>query len=331
MGQGAPTSGNEKALAQARQDGNRAHNTGEAAERAEAGNPKAGAASSTTIFRKDLSLAEQEAKLVRSLCKNLEARIACPHDLNMAGKAYKDLLEWSNRHGVEDLDWASRFPVNATAELQEVLDVLEFEPMYPAWRRQALDEAYMLLFEDIAKQGDRIALEQLPEPHIPESKGYRTLNDNLVTASTTRGGASVQGFHEQGTGPCYCHTTKCDYEIRIGPTVFYDNARQKSVSGREIVAAGMSQRQCCLDPLTQVMQAVMPGFPSCCGRGEVSWSSLLFGLPQKEQGRLPPPPAFPEPPDVNQPAKESARRRRAEGEAHPDDLLQPSAGTDWWK
>lgn len=281
----------------------------------------------------------------RGLLKNFEARIANPNDLEMVGNAYRSILDWSKEHDLEFLDWACRYPKNPI--VLEVFDSLEPDPMYPAWRRQALDEAYMLLFEDIAKQGDPIALDVLPEPHIPQETGYRTLPSPLVKATSNfqKGakanniyGASVRSAQEFATGTCYCQSKRAEYEIRTGPPVYYDIDRQKSVCGREIVAHGSTERQCCLDPVTALVNSIVP--QGCCGRPGSNWSSLLgYGGEQKSIQSIPEDaPVFPQPTHFaaaesaqpQEPIPQQGSSLNTLSRAKRDELLQPSVGKEWW-
>lgn len=311
------------------------------------------------LAKMHLTPTERKVKEFRSLLKNMEARIANPSDLNAVGNMYSRLLEWSREHDLKGLDWTARHVANR--EVQEILELLEYDPMYPAWRRQALDEAYALLFDDIAKQGDRLAVEALPEPYIPEETGYRILNEHLVQTFGTKGQA-LKGSHEQNTH-CYCATKKCEYQIKCGPPVYYDAAREKTVCGREIVATGMSQRQCCLDPVSAAINAVMP--VGCCGRGGVS----ILGVLGLGGGQNPPAlhekPVWPAPPEAQgdfyrgqepdmgpsfrnddasmahyQKGYDSRRSQRQSDHSasskgtsrrHRDEYLQPSAGKVWWQ
>jgi len=294
---------------------------------------------------------------MRSLLKNFEARIANPSDLDMVGDAYRSVLKWAKTHDLEFLDWTCRYPSNPV--VLEVFDQLEHEAMYPTWRRQALDEAYMLLYEDIAKQGDRNAVEALPEPHIPQETGYRTLPSPLVRASVDLGRGktprAVVMAHEHDTSSCYCGSKRCDYEIRIGPSVYYDGSGKRTVCGREIVSTGMQERQCVLDPVSALIAAVVP--QGCCGRVGSNWSSILgYGPGQGAPSTIPEnAPVWPE----NDVYQQDPFRPDAWGDAHPsgrhpsgrsrkapdpkdgssliglsrakrDEMLQPSEGKDWW-
>jgi hypothetical protein len=280
---------------------------------------------------------------IRSLLKNFEARIANPSDLEMLGTSYQSILDWARGHDLEYLDWACRYPANPV--VLEVFDLLEHDAMYPAWRRQALDEAYMLLYEDLAKQGDPMAIESLPEPHIPQETGYRTLPSPLVRASNDlRKGMpplTVRHGHEHTTSQCYCASKRFDYEIRMGPAVFYDSARQKNVCGREIVSRGASERQCCLDPVTALVQAVLP--KGCGGRDGADWSALLGFGPSQQVPSIPEDaPVWPEPPagasdpflqkplEVLEPTPGVGASLSTLPRARRDELMQPSVGKHWW-
>lgn len=305
----------------------------------------------------------------RSMLKNFEARIANPNDIEMVGRAYRTVLDWAKEHDLEYLDWTCRYPQNPV--VSEVFEELEADSMYPAWRRQALEEAYMLLYEDVAKQGDPAAVEALPEPHIPQETGYRTIASPLVKAHTlklSRGRpvVAVNHKHEHTTGSCYCASKHTQYEIRMGPLVIYDTERQKGVHGREIVSNGTAERQCCLDPISAAVAAILPN--GCGGRAGADWSSLLGYGPR--QGQLPPEPipehapVWPAPPDNEQMHAELQQQQvyaqheqqnhwYAQHEqqnlqqpkeptphdgsslhnltrARRDELLQPSVGKEWW-
>lgn len=229
----------------------------------------------------------QQAAEARSIFKTLEGRVANPHDIGAVGRAYADVLRWAGAQKLKGLDWTCRYQDNP--QLQKVLDLLEVDNAYPSWKRHALDEAYVLLHDDVARQGDRSAVGQLPEPHIPPETGYRVISERLLDRSDARR-SIVPGVHEQSAGGCSCGQEVREYEIRLGPPVFYDRARDKRISGREIVAVGATTRQCCLNPIAEY-------FPiSCCsrfGKG-MSW----FSSADDDAQEAPPPQRasmFPEP------------------------------------
>jgi hypothetical protein len=292
-------------------------------------------------------------KEFRDMLKHLEARLANPTDLNMVGKAYSNILHWAKEHDLELLDWTCRYPANPA--VCEVFEALEADHRYAAWFRQALDEAYMLLYEDIAKQGDRKALQALPEPHIPQETGYRTLPSPLAPPSMQNRynrnalPQPVKQTHEHATGSCYCQSKTCEYEIRTGPPVVYDSSRDKTVCGREIVATGMTERQCILDPVSALFSAIIPR--GCCGRtGSSAWSLLGYdgyGPGQPLPRSIPEDaPMWPEPaseqeqvyaPSDVAPKMAQTRQSPSHGaslsnlpRAYRDELLQPSAGKEWW-
>lgn len=191
----------------------------------------------------------EKAQELCSILKKLEHLLEEPNDYIKIGGTYRQLSEWTWEHS-QDSDFG------------EVLALLAPESMYPAWRRQALEEAYMLFFEDCAKQGNPQALDNLPEPPTSKEIGYRPLPEALLDPKTTRGAAFS---HMYESGSACCVRRRWDYDvIRNGPR---PKPGEKRTAGRKIVAKDSTQRYCACatDPLTKFVQAFTPD-AFCCGR-----------------------------------------------------------------
>lgn len=192
---------------------------------------------------------EDKAQELCGILKALETQLENPTDFGVIGRTYRRLAEWTWEHRQD-------------GDFLQVLEMLAPDHMYPAWRRQALEEAYMLFFEDCAKQGNPKALEQLPEPPTSKEIGYRPLPEGLLDPKTTRG-AAFTNTYEAGN-PC-CIRRRWDYEVvRNGPR---PRPGERKTVGRKIVAKDSQQRYCAcaVDPMTRLMQVLLPE-SMCCGR-----------------------------------------------------------------
>jgi len=190
-----------------------------------------------------------KAQELCNILKSLEGQLENPTDYGVIGRTYKRLAEWTWEHQQD-----SDFP--------DVLQLLAPESMYPAWRRQALEEAYMLFFEDCAKQGNPRALEQLPEPPTSKEIGYRPLPEALLDPKTTRGAAFTNHYE---AGNACCIRRRWDYDVvRNGPRA---KPGEKRAVGRKIIPKDNSERYCAcaVDPMTKLMQIFVPE-AMCCGR-----------------------------------------------------------------
>merc|ERR1712151_1135520 len=101
--------------------------------------------------------------------RELEFQLANPKDVRSVGHAYRRLQIWIERH---------RYDV----DLPQQLNSLERESQYPAWRRQALQEAYALFFEEAAKTGNALILNELPEPPTSKDLGWLPLPESLASS-----------------------------------------------------------------------------------------------------------------------------------------------------
>lgn len=192
---------------------------------------------------------EDKSQELCGILKALEVQLENPTDFGVIGRTYRRLAEWTWEHQQD-----SDFP--------QVLELLAPEHMYPAWRRQALEEAYMLFFEDCAKQGNPRALDQLPEPPTSKEIGYRPLPEGLLDPKTTRGAAFTNTYE---AGHACCIRRRWDYEVqRNGPR---PKPGERKAAGRKIVAKDAQQRYCAcaVDPMTKLMQYMLPD-GMCCGR-----------------------------------------------------------------
>jgi len=192
---------------------------------------------------------DEKSQELCQILKSLEGLLEAANDFEMIGKTYRGLAEWTWEHS-QDSDFG------------EVLASLAPESMYPAWRRQALEEAYMLFFEDCAKQGNPKALNELPEPPTSREIGYRPLPEALIDPKTTRGAAFSNTYE---VGNACCIRRRWDYDvIRNGPR---PRPGEKRAAGRKIVAKDSTSRYCtcATAPLSSFAEAFTPEW-ICCGR-----------------------------------------------------------------
>lgn len=203
---------------------------------------------------------EDKAGELCGILRSLEGQLQDPNDFELIGRTYRGLAEWTWEHQ-QDSDFG------------EVLALLAPDSKYPAWRRQALEEAYMLFFEDCAKQGNPQALDYLPEPPTSREIGYRPLPEALLDPKTTRG-AAFSNVYEAGNACCI--RKRWDYDVvRNGPR---PRAGEKRAAGRKIVAKNSSERVCAgaVDPMTKLIEAFTPD-AFCCGRNRKAVTDVDTG------------------------------------------------------
>lgn len=228
---------------------------------------------------------EIKAQELCRLLRSLEDQMASVKDFKRLGQTYRDLSDWTLHHSEDE-------------DLPQVLQKLTPAHMYPAWRRQALEEAYMLLYEDMAQQGNKDAIENLPEPPTSAEIGFRKLPEGLLN-SRDRSHRHFSNAYEAGH-PC-CYRRRWDYDIRRTSKPVGDLNGDKSKSkrvpaGREIVAKEFSSRACpcAADPLGRFMQTLSLK-DGCCGRerkgSDIQALTRGQNIPKPHQA-----PAFPTPP-----------------------------------
>jgi hypothetical protein len=193
----------------------------------------------------------------------LEQQLADPISVASVGQAYRQLHEWTKRH-VWDKD------------LQEVLEWLKPDGIYPTWRRQALEEAYRLFYEDVAKEGDPEAISVLPEPPTSEEIGFRRLPEALVSGAAVRAPLFSSFYEDKSTCPI-AGRRRWDYEIRR------IEAKDRRANGREIVPQGVRETK----PATAtggyvqaIAQVLVPTDQCCARRDEARRARGPFFLPE---------------------------------------------------
>lgn len=188
----------------------------------------------------------EKAKKMQSALENLEYQLAHPLVVASVGRAYRqvtavaeavagDAYHKSNPHERPNddlLNW------NSTPEMEELLDLLESENMYPCWRREALEAAYTLFFEDVAASGNASYLNQLPEPPVGKTVP-------LHQAVRTTGQQDVAGIYQSGSRLWRC--TIWEYGIHKTDGAYVPGASEilgHAEGGRQIVLKNRSTRYC---------------------------------------------------------------------------------------
>lgn len=191
----------------------------------------------------------QKVAELHGLFRQLEDALANPKEVAAVGDTYRKLAAWNKDHRWDP-------------DLQSVLEVLSQEHMCPMWRRQALEEAYRLFYDDVAIRGLEEALTQLPEPPTSEEIGFRRLPEALLSSAASRQPIYRGCFEDQNALMLY--RRRWDYEIRKTGEV-----GQPTVQGRSISFTGHSRYMCAGDVATKVAQAVLP-VESCCAARETA-------------------------------------------------------------
>lgn len=196
-------------------------------------------------------------------------------DVRSVGAAYADLAAWAGAH-----QWDK--------DMEGALQWLGEETVYLPWRRQALEEAYRLFYEDVASSGSE-QVADLPEPPTSEEMGFRKLNEALAN-NRAIWQAAVRGSYQDST--CVLQKSRWEYQIRRMPP-----AKEGGISGRHIVHTGFVEDASIAARAFQGLGYMLP--VECCAQRE---SALKlrgpFFLPGGSRGPPPMkrPPSFEGPP-----------------------------------
>eukprot|EP00439_Symbiodinium_sp_Y106_P081975 s349_g21.t1 len=199
---------------------------------------------------------------ILGLYTQLEAALEKPTAPADVGQPYRQIVAWCKAHAL-DLD------------LEGVLEILASEESgYPPWRRQALEEAYRLLYDEAASSGS-LALDRLPEPPTSEEIGFRPLPEALVSGEAYKQNCYTGCFEDQSTWRMY--RRRFDYEIyRVNAAGF--------VAGRKIVSGTQTRSVCAADVASKVAETLLPD--TCCVSREDMYSAKgPFLLPKGSRGQ----------------------------------------------
>lgn len=182
--------------------------------------------------------ADGKAGELHDVLAHLEALLRQPRRVEDVVGAYRKLSDWTYAHQWDD-------------DLEEVLQKLSTSHDYPPWRRQALEEAYLLFYEDRAQEGNAETLRVLPEPPTSLELGDRRLPEKLMNSRVSRAPLYQNSF-EDWSG-CL-RKQRVEYDIR------------RTKEGREIQTRDVSERFECPgnDPVRQLLAVFGPS--ECCSR-----------------------------------------------------------------
>ncbi|CAE7446608.1 unnamed protein product [Symbiodinium natans] len=145
---------------------------------------------------------------------------------------------------------------------------------YPTWRRQAMEDAYRLLYDEAAASGSQ-ALDRLPEPPTSEEIGFRPLPEALVSGEAYKQNCYAGCFEDQSTWRMY--RRRFDYEI-------YKVNAGGFVAGRKIVSGTQTRSVCAADVASKVAEVLLPD--ACCvSREDMHSAKGPFLLPKGSRGQ----------------------------------------------
>jgi len=151
---------------------------------------------------------------------------------------------------------------------------LEKEDMYPEWRRQALEETYLLFYNDALQAGGPTAIQQLPPPpkaprSAPVTRPKKGRPSRTRQTPPTRSPEKVSGSFENGS---LWRQERWEYEVRkmhasrapYSPTVGVEPIVNASELGHEIIAKKHSARycSCSVNPLNNIMDIMSSAAPT---------------------------------------------------------------------
>lgn len=202
------------------------------------------------------STREVRANKLSHTLRALEACLANPADIGALARAYTAMR-------------ARTKEAQESGQLPQLLRLLENEDGYPAWRRQALEEAYVLFFDDMAKTGDAAALRILPEPPTSEEMGFKAIPEHIASYKAALKPVVTGSFEDRGC----IQSRKWDYDIlrdeglADGPSLDGNAKNPRVAPARHIVERGSSERYCGAstgrDPVARLFQALL-GTEACC-------------------------------------------------------------------
>jgi len=211
-------------------------------------------------------ISEKQVKALEllTLYKQLEEVLSKPSfRVGSVGEAYRQILNWCKDNGRDD------------ATITSILEILSHEERFPAWRRQALEEAYRIFYDEAAQAG-LSDLNELPEPPTSEEIGFRALSETLVD------GQAVQQQIYEGSfadSSLFFRRSRCDYEI-------HKQEQAGAVSGRRIVAKVQSRYwEAAGDVASRAMKALLPVDECCSAREDARVAKGPFLLPKGARGQ----------------------------------------------
>eukprot|EP00913_Durusdinium_trenchii_P018845 g17708.t1 len=209
-----------------------------------------------------------------NLYQQLEEALAKPSAVVDVGEAYRQILVWCRAH-----------PQCASER-------------YPAWRRQALEEAYRLFYDEAALWA-AADLERLPEP--PTSEESESMA-RLLSKRPMQDGWDGEIIRQwQWILPSNRSFT--DRSGFFRQTWHYEIHRISSsgVSGRRIVALSESRYVCAGDVSAKLLHTVLPD-ECCSAREDPAAAKGPFLLPKGVRGqRLPEVPTQEDPQPIKEP------------------------------
>eukprot|EP00933_Yihiella_yeosuensis_P063563 TRINITY_DN66738_c0_g1_i1.p1 TRINITY_DN66738_c0_g1~~TRINITY_DN66738_c0_g1_i1.p1 ORF type:complete len:336 (-),score=59.29 TRINITY_DN66738_c0_g1_i1:97-1104(-) len=205
---------------------------------------------------------EQKVRQLHDLYVKLEVALANPEEARPIGEIYEHLRSFYVKHQW-DLD------------LQLVLEALSADDVYPMWRRQALEEAYRLFYDDVASRGLE-ELNLLPEPPTSEEIGFRQLPEALVSSRAAEVPVYKGCFEDVNSFMFY--KKRWEYEI-------LRTSDQKRVAcGRSISSTGFWRHACATEIMSKAAQVVLPMDMCCAKREDARAARGPFFLPQGPRG-----------------------------------------------
>lgn len=140
-----------------------------------------------------------KARKMQSALATLEEQLAHPLVVASVGRAYRQVIAVAqavagdeHQHSPSERPSEDLLNWHPSPQTQEILELLEDENMYPGWRREALEAAYTLFFEDVAASGNQTYLNQLPEPPVG-----KTVPLHQATRKTAQ--KDVAGVYQSGS------------------------------------------------------------------------------------------------------------------------------------
>lgn len=167
--------------------------------------------------------------------------------------------------------------------MNQVLDQLESEGMYPEWRRQALEDTYFLFYEDAARRGVPLA-DTLPRPAVSTGEARHAFETGSRLWKSSRWEYEICTADQADTRGGLGLAARGDVRNGVDASASPESSRG---AGRKIVPKGSRTRYCAcaVDPLDILLGSVSSR-SDCAPATEEQQSRQIRSRRQQQEDHL---------------------------------------------